>query len=71
VTPAHPVIGLVPLSNENGYWLIGTDGGVFAFPTSGPNAAPFVGSLPGLGISGYRHRGSGADDAQLTIIQIR
>jgi hypothetical protein len=26
-----------------GYWLIGQDGGIFAFGT-----APFVGSLPGL-----------------------
>jgi hypothetical protein len=28
-----------------GYWLIGSDGGLFAFPN-----APFENSLPGLGI---------------------
>ncbi len=28
-----------------GYWMIGSDGGVFAFGDAG-----FVGSLPGLGV---------------------
>ena len=41
--PAEPVIGLVPTTG--GYWLIGSDGGIFAF------GAPFVGSLPSLGIA--------------------
>ena len=39
VSPAHPVIGLVPTSDDAGYWLIGSDGGIFAF-----GDAPFVGS---------------------------
>ena len=47
VFPTHPVVGLVPTISDNGYWLIGSDGGVFAFPPS----TPFVGSLPGLGVS--------------------
>jgi hypothetical protein len=46
VSPAHPIIGLVPTSDDSGYWLIGSDGGIFAF-----GDAPFVGSLPGLGVS--------------------
>lgn len=45
VTPARPVIGLVP-SAGGGYWLIGSDGGVFAF-----GDAPFVNSLPGLHVT--------------------
>ena len=44
-TPAHPVVSLVPTADDGGYWLIGSDGGIFAF------GAPFVGSLPGLGIA--------------------
>ena len=47
MVPAHPVVGLVPLSNDSGYWLVGSDGGIFALPSS----APFEGSLPDLGIS--------------------
>jgi hypothetical protein len=39
------VIGLVPTADDSGYWLVGSDGGIFAF-----GDAPFVGSLPGLGI---------------------
>ncbi len=39
------MIGLVPTADEQGYWLIGADGGIFAF-----GDAPFVGSLPALGI---------------------
>jgi hypothetical protein len=35
----------VTTSDDQGYWLIGGDGGIFAF-----GDAPFVGSLPGLGI---------------------
>jgi hypothetical protein len=42
-SPTRPVISLVPTSG--GYWLIGSDGGIFAF------GAPFVGSLPGLGVA--------------------
>jgi len=36
----------VPSADAGGYWLIGSDGGIFAF-----GDAPFVGSLPGLGVS--------------------
>ena len=32
-------------ADNGGYWLVGSDGGVFAFGN-----APFVGSLPGLGV---------------------
>jgi hypothetical protein len=46
VTPARPVIGLVPTADGGGYWLIGADGGIFSF-----GDAPFVGSLPGLHVS--------------------
>jgi len=35
----------VPTSTGKGYWMIGSDGGVFAFGDAG-----FVGSLPGLGL---------------------
>ena len=56
VTPALPVIGIVHTAGTGGYWLIGSDGGIFAFG----NAA-FVGSLPGLGVRD-RHRGGGADE---------
>ena len=45
VSPTSPVIGLVPTTDDKGYWLIGADGGIFAF-----GDAPFVGSLPGLDI---------------------
>ena len=40
-----PVIGIVPTNTGHGYWLIGADGGLFAF-----GDAAFQGSLPGLGI---------------------
>ncbi len=45
VTPDQPVVGLVPDPDGSGYWLVAADGGVFAFD------APFVGSLPGIGIT--------------------
>jgi hypothetical protein len=44
VTPARPVIGLVPTSDDKGYWLIGADGGIFAY-----GDASFEGSLPQVG----------------------
>jgi len=34
-----------PTADQLGYWLIGSNGGVFAF-----GDAPNVGSLPGLGV---------------------
>ncbi len=40
----RPVVGITPTPNEDGYWLVASDGGVFAFN------APFVGSIPGLGL---------------------
>jgi hypothetical protein len=45
VTPTNPIIGLVPTSDNLGYWLIGSDGGIFAY-----GDAPFIGSLPALGV---------------------
>ena len=38
VTPAHPVIGIVHTSDTGGYWLIGSDGGVFAFGDAASSA---------------------------------
>jgi hypothetical protein len=37
------VIGVVHTADTAGYWLIGADGGIFAFGDAG-----FVGSLPGV-----------------------
>ncbi len=39
------IVGMVPTSDDQGYFLVGSDGGVFAFGN-----APFLGSLPGLGV---------------------
>jgi len=39
------IVGMVPTSTDQGYFLVGSDGGVFAFGN-----APFLGSLPGLGV---------------------
>jgi hypothetical protein len=39
------IVGMVPTSDDNGYFLVGSDGGVFSF-----GSAPFLGSLPGLGV---------------------
>ena len=39
------IASIVPVPGGAGYWLIGSDGGLFAFPN-----APFENSLPGLGI---------------------
>ncbi|MDX6556456.1 MAG: hypothetical protein QOD86_2651 [Miltoncostaeaceae bacterium] len=41
-----PIVGIAARPQGDGYWLTGTDGGVFAF-----GAAPFLGSLPGLGVT--------------------
>ena len=40
----HDIVGIVPTANDLGYFLVGRDGGVFAFGN-----APFIGSLPGRG----------------------
>ena len=37
-----PVVGMSPDPDGNGYWLVGGDGGAFAFE------APFRGSIPGI-----------------------
>ena len=42
---ASNVIGVVPTSDGNGYLMIGSDGGTFAF-----GDAKFEGSLPGMGV---------------------
>ncbi len=39
------IVGIVPTPSGHGYWMVGSDGGVFAFGDAG-----FVGSLPGLGV---------------------
>ena len=43
----RPVVGISPTAAKNGYWLVASDGGIFAFD------APYVGSIPGLGIAPY------------------
>ena len=40
------IVSIVPTPDGGGYWLIGSDGGVFAF-----GDATSQGSLPGLGVS--------------------
>ena len=37
----RPIVGLSPTPDDRGYWLVASDGGVFAF------GAPFRGSLGG------------------------
>jgi hypothetical protein len=46
VVPNTPVVGIVPTKNDDGYFLVATDGGVFSFGN-----APFLGSLPGIGVT--------------------
>jgi hypothetical protein len=50
----RPVVGITPSPSKDGYWLVASDGGVFAFN------APFVGSIPGLGL---HPAGSGLPDS--------
>ncbi len=40
----RPVVGITRTRDNSGYWLVASDGGVFSF------GAPFVGSIPGLGL---------------------
>ena len=44
--PTSSITGIVAADTDKGYFLVGKDGGVFAFGT-----VPFLGSLPGKGIS--------------------
>ena len=44
-TLTQPVVAMAPTPSGRGYWLVGSDGGVFAFGDAG-----FKGSLPGLGV---------------------
>jgi Peptidase A4 family len=39
-----PIVGMVPSFDDNGYFMVGSDGGVFAF-----GDAHFAGSCPGIG----------------------
>ena len=39
-------MGITPTADEGGYWLVGSDGGVFAFGDAG-----FYGSVPGIGLA--------------------
>jgi hypothetical protein len=41
----QPVVGMATTNDENGYRMVGADGGIFAF-----GDAPYVGSVPALGI---------------------
>jgi hypothetical protein len=46
---AAPIDDLIPTSNDKGYWLLGADGGVFAFGN-----ARFFGSTYTAGLTGLR-----------------
>ncbi len=48
VTPATPIVGIVAVATNRGYFLVGQDGGVFTFGPAG--TVTFLGSLPGRGI---------------------
>jgi hypothetical protein len=39
------IVSVVPTLDGLGYWMVGSDGGVFAFGDAG-----YLGSLPGLGV---------------------
>jgi hypothetical protein len=39
------VVGITPTQNKAGYWLVASDGGIFAFGNAG-----FYGSIPGQGL---------------------
>jgi hypothetical protein len=41
---AAPIVGMVPSPDDGGYFMVGADGGVFAF-----GDAKFAGSCPGIG----------------------
>jgi hypothetical protein len=39
------IVGIAPAPSGNGYWLVGSDGGIFSF-----GSATYQGSLPGDGV---------------------
>jgi len=43
--PANHIVSIVPTSDGQDYWLVASDGGIFAF-----GDATFFGSLPGLAL---------------------
>ncbi len=45
-TPHYPAVGIAATPTGNGYWLVGSDGGVFGF-----GSADFAGSLSGDGLT--------------------
>ena len=45
------IVGIVATADGGGYYLVGNDGGVFAFGDS-----PYIQSLPGTGVHVSRHR---------------
>jgi hypothetical protein len=42
----QPIVGMAPSPTNRGYWLVASDGGIFAF-----GDAPFVGSAGGQALS--------------------
>jgi hypothetical protein len=42
----RPVVGISPTASRGGYWLVASDGGVFAFGNAG-----YYGSIPGAGLA--------------------
>jgi hypothetical protein len=50
----RPVVGITPTSDDAGYWLDASDGGIFAFGNAG-----FYGSIPGLGFEPAGSTGPG------------
>ena len=42
----RPVVGITPTASRGGYWLVASDGGIFAFGNAG-----YYGSIPGSGLS--------------------
>ena len=51
----RPVVGITPTASRNGYWLVASDGGIFAFGDSS-----YYGSIPGIGL---HPAGSGQPDS--------
>ena len=50
----RPIVSIAATRDDGGYWLVATDGGMFAF-----GDARFYGSIPGLGIAPAGSTGSG------------